>query len=72
MPIKEHLKVGLVFGFSARLPIATFLAYLGYQNDVIHYMQRLSHGTRAYIWNADGLPNLLTKRKRIIQMLREG
>ena len=34
-------------------------------------MQRLSHGTRAYLWNADGLPGFIVKFEGIITLLRK-
>ena len=49
VPIKEKLKHGLIFGFKARLAIAEVLSFLGYDHDVLHLLQKLSHGTRAYI-----------------------
>ena len=42
---------------------------LGYSCDVLPAMQRLSHRTRAYIWNADGLPGFLAKAS-LMQVLR--
>ena len=55
MPIKEELKKGLIFGLEARPPIGIILGFFGYQHQVMELMQCLSHGTRAYIVNADGL-----------------
>ena len=57
--IKESMKKELVFGLGARPAIGIMLSYFGYQNEVMHIMQSVSHGTRAYIVNADGLTNFL-------------
>ena len=59
MQIKEELKSSLIFGFAARLPIAMILSYLAYRDVVISKLQKLSHSTRAYIVNAEGLPGFL-------------
>ena len=53
--IKEELKKGLVFKLSSRLPIGMILGYFGNRHEVIPLMQVLNHGTRAYIWNENGL-----------------
>ena len=42
------------------MPIATILGYLDFRFYVIPILQRLSHSTRAYIVNADGLPGFFT------------
>ena len=53
--IKSDLKKTLVFGFRSRLPIGVVLSFVGYRHEVLPVMQVLSHSTRAYICNADGL-----------------
>ena len=53
--IKRHLKRKLVFGLQSRLAIGIILGYVGLRHEVLPLMQVLSHSTRAYIWNADGL-----------------
>ena len=53
--IKEEMKKGLIFGLRARLPIGMILGYVGYRHEVMPLLQIISHQTRAYIWNADGL-----------------
>ena len=53
--IKDEMKKGLILGLDSRLPIGVVLGYLGYRSQIVSLMQKLSHGTRAYIWNADGL-----------------
>ena len=59
MSIKEELKKGLIFGLEARLPIGLILGFYGFRHQVMKLMQCLSHGTRAYIVNADGLPGFV-------------
>ena len=53
--VKEEMKKGLILGLKARLPIAVIFTYVGYRHEVVPLLQVLSHQTRAYIWNADGL-----------------
>ena len=60
----------LIFGLQARLPIAIILSYTGYRHDVILILQKLSHSTRAYIWNADGLEAFI-KSFDIIAFLKD-
>ena len=55
VPIKEELKRGLIFGLKARPPIGIILSFLGYSYEVFELMQTLSHRTRAFIFNAQGL-----------------
>ena len=54
-PIVDELKRGLVLGLQARLPIGSILSFAGYHHQIMPLMQTLSHSTRAYIINADGL-----------------
>ena len=61
MPIQENLKKGLIFGFKARPPVGVMLSFLGYHHYVIHLLQMISHGTRAFIVNAEGLPGFIIK-----------
>ena len=35
------------------------LSFLGYRKEVMPILQKLSHSTRAYIVNSDGLPGFL-------------
>ena len=70
MPIKEELKKGLIFGLEARPPIGIVLGFFGYQHQVMKLMQCLSHGTRAYIVNAEGLPGFVLEFD-IIRFLRK-
>ena len=68
--IKDELKKNLIFGIEARLPIGIILGFYGFRHQVMQLMQCLSHGTRAYIVNADGLPGFVLKFD-IIPFLRE-
>ena len=68
--IKEELKKGLIFGFRARLPIGIILGFVAIRHQVIPLMQTLSHATRAYIVNADGLPGFVNDFD-IIKYLKE-
>ena len=44
---------------NARLPIAIILGFVSYRYEVMPLMQTLSHSTRAYIVNSNGLPSFL-------------
>ena len=66
--IKDDLRKGLVFGLGARLPIAKVLGFTGYAHEVMPLMWNLSHGTRAYIVNADGEPGFI--RSSFIHLLK--
>ena len=57
--IRDELKKNLIFGLEARPPIGIILGLAGYRNQVIPLLQKLSHGTRAFIVNADGLPGFV-------------
>ena len=70
VPIREQILKCLIFGLQARLPIATILSYMGYRHDVIWILQTLSHTTRAYIWNANGLEAFI-KPLNIINFFRD-
>ena len=56
-------------GLAARLPSAIILSYVSYRHQVIHILQRVSHQTRAYIYNANGLPGFLQEFD-IMQILK--
>ena len=58
-PIKDELRKNLIFGLQARPPIGIILGFVGYRNQVIPLMQVLSHSTRAFIVNANGLPGFV-------------
>ena len=59
MPIKDELRKSLIFGIGARPPIGIILGFYGFRHQVLILMQCLSHGTRAFIVNADGLPGFV-------------
>ena len=52
--ILQELKNALPF-FKARPPSGIFFGFLGFRHEVVPLLQKISHGTRAYIINADGL-----------------
>ena len=58
--VKNALRKDLIFGLEARPPIGIILGFVGYRNQVLPLMQGLSHGTRAFIVNAGGLPGFLS------------
>ena len=57
--IKEDLEKGLIFGLSARPPIAMILGFIDFQHEVLPILQTVSHETRAYTINADGLKSFI-------------
>ena len=57
--IRQDLLKNLIFGLQARLPIGIILGFLDYKHKVTPLLQSLSHSTRAYIFNADGLQGFL-------------
>ena len=59
--IIEDLKKGLIFGLGARLPIGLVLGFTGFSHEVLPIMQTLSHSTRAYLCNANGLQGFIIK-----------
>ena len=69
VPIKENLKTGLIFGLQSRLAIAEIIAYLGFRHEVIPLMLALSHATRAYIVNANGLDGFLVDSPALLKLL---
>ena len=71
VPIKEDLKKKLIFGFRARPPIGLTLSYFGFQHEVMLLMHTLSHSTRAFIWNADGLNGFLIEAPITMQMFED-
>ena len=60
--IKTNFMKNLPFeNLQSRLPTATILAYTGHLREVIFIFQRLSHKSRAFIFNAKGLEGFLVK-----------
>ena len=58
--IKSQYLASLPFNpLNARPVIANFLTFLGYRHEVIPLLQVLSHKTRAYTINANGLEGFL-------------
>ena len=57
--IKEDLQKGLILNLQSRLAIGVVLGFVGWRHEVIPILQTLSHSTRAYIINANGLTGFL-------------
>ena len=68
--IKEDLKKCLVFGLGARLPIGLVLGFTGFSHEVLQIKQTISHSTRAYLCNANGLQGFILKLD-ILKMLTD-
>ena len=69
--VKDELKKNLIFGLHARPPIGIILGFCGYSHHVMPLIQTLSHTTRAYIINADGLPGFISiKRTKLSQLYK--
>ena len=68
--IKDELQKNLVLGIQARPPIGIILGFVGYSYQVIPLMQVLSHGTRAFIANAKGLPGFV-QAVDVVKFLKE-
>ena len=51
--------------------MAVVLSFYGYQEPVVNLLQKISHSTRAYIWNADGLPGFLARESDLVFMVLE-
>ena len=68
--IKEELKKCLIFNLKARLPIGIILGFTGYRHEILHLMMNISHATRAYIVNANGLSGFL-ENIEIIKFLKD-
>ena len=69
--IDETKKKRLPFkDLMSRLGTAIVLGYLGFRHQVIPIMQTLSHGTRAFVWSANGLQGFVI-RADIMYILNE-
>ena len=66
----ELLKVLLIKGLESRNVMGTILSYVDHSDEVISLMQRISHSSRAYIWNADALQGYLVKQN-VIKILEK-
>ena len=71
MPIREDLLRVLPFeGIQSRHATAVILSFVGYLHQVPGILQKLSHKTRAYIVNADGLKGFLVKLGKVLQIIK--
>ena len=62
-PIKlEMLKVMPVKGLQSRNALGVLFTFVDYMEEVVPLLQIISHETRAYIWNANGLHGFLVKQ----------
>ena len=68
--IKEDLKKCLILNLRSRLAIGVVLGFVGWRHEVIPILQTLSHSTRAYIINANGLTGFLLSMN-LIRFLQE-
>ena len=59
VPIKEELKKNVILGIEAMLRIEIILGFYAYSPKVMQLLQTLSHSTRAYIVNENGLPGFV-------------
>ena len=70
---KEFLSCTPFDDIKSRNATATILSFLGYRHEIIPQMQRISHRSRAYIWNSDGLPGfLICDISLILQSAKKG
>ena len=51
----------MIFNLEAKEPIDLILGYMGNLHEVIPLMQTISHNTRAYISNSNGLAESVLK-----------
>ena len=70
VPIKDELRKNLIFGLEARPPIGIILGLANDRSQVMPLLQKISHGTRAFMVNADGLPGFMLEFD-IIQYLKQ-
>ena len=61
VPVKQDLKKGLVFGLKARPAIGIVLSFVSQRKETLNLMQNLSHTTRAFIENSNGLNGFLPR-----------
>ena len=72
VPIQVNLKKKLIFGMNARLPIALVVGLSGYCDEILPVMQNLSHSSRAFTINANGLTGFLVEEDFDERMYRIG
>ena len=60
LEIKKNKSKGFTLKLQARI-FAIVFSYMDYRYRVISLLQVLSHGTRAYVWNLDGLKGYVKK-----------
>lgn len=61
VPIKDNLKKKLIFRMKSRVAIGVIMSYFGFRHEALDLLQTLSHCTRAFIWNANGLQGFVVK-----------
>ena len=72
VPIKENYSKLIPFlGLQARGPVANIFSYFGHKDQVSDLMQVLSHSTRAYFVNSEGLGGFLIPYN-VINILIQG
>ena len=73
VPFKDSLKKLLPFGnLKSRHAIAVVLSYLGTTLEVYPLLQKISHTTRAYIFNEKGLKGFLEQASFTAWVMRLG
>ena len=69
VPIRYEHRLVLPFGsLQARAPIGTVFGFFGYSHEVHDLLSTLSHSTRAFIVNAEGLRGFV--KLSIVSVLR--
>ena len=59
VPIRDEYLTGLPFSLKTRHGVAIVFSYYGDSEDVLEFMSKCSHTTRAYFKNADRLKGFL-------------
>ena len=65
----NHLKSLPFLKMASRNPTAEMLSYYGFKQEVFDLMQKLSHKSRGFIFNEDGLKGFLVVDPLIIDKL---
>ena len=56
----------------SRSAMAITFAFYGFQESSVAMLQKINHSTRAYIWNANGLPGFLKREsEEVFRVLDE-